>query len=129
MKVKLISISGHGTEASPYIGGTDKVIDKDIVLSKDEVLRGIILTAFDPDVDGSRRVSDDILPVITLSHINNLNARIFSVVDAIFPDKRQHDAVRDMLRDVTFQWYMGHLDSLTDTWRKQPDEAKNEVKE
>jgi len=126
-KVKLITQEGYGTERNPIIGGSEKVITLDLKLDKNEHIRGVVIYDFDVEEDGSRRSSDDILPVIPYEFINNLVARLLKIVDASYPDGEQRKAVRDLIMGEAWSWYNGQTDNdLREAWRKDkyPNYAK-----
>jgi hypothetical protein len=126
-KVKLITQEGYGTERNPMILGSGKVLTLDTRLGKNEHIRGVVIYDFDVDDDGSRRASDDIMPVVPYEFINNLVARLLKIVDASYPDGEQRKAVRDLIMAEAWNWYHGLTDGdLVEAWRKDkfPNYAK-----
>lgn len=117
-KVKLITQEGFGTEANPFIGGSEKVLTLDIQLQPNEHIRGVVIYDFDIEEDGSRRSSDDIMPVVPYEFINGLVGKLMGVIDASLPEGTQHDAVRTLIMDKAWDWYHGQTESLVDPWRK-----------
>jgi len=118
-KIKLITMQGYGTEANPYIGGSEKVITLAETLAPNEFINAVVMFDFDEDPDGSRQASDDMDPVVRTSHINNLVARVLKHIDATFADKVQRKAMRDLLMSECWGWYTGLTsDTVREAWRK-----------
>src|ERR1700712_3442219 len=103
-KVKLITQQGFGSEANPIKDGSEKVVTLDLELGINEHVRGVVIYDFDVQEDGSRRGSDDVLPVIPYESINGLVGRLMGVIDASFNDKQKRDAVRSLLMDTAWAW-------------------------
>lgn len=106
-KVKLRVVEGFGTNASPYIGGTSRDVEVDLELKDNENIRGVIISDFTPEEDGSVRVSPDELPVIPYEFINHLVGKVLTVSDAAFSDVEQRKAFKDLLTQAIWQWYQG----------------------
>ncbi len=117
-KVKLLVVEGGGTNSSPYIGGTERIIDLNVTIPENENIVEIIRYDFDTNEKGETRSNDDLQPVVTLSHINGLVGKVLTIVDASFSDPEQRKAAKDLLKDSIYGWYMSQGDMFTDTWRK-----------
>lgn len=121
-KVKLIVCEGYGSQAKPYSMGTEKVIDIGLRVPETYDIKGIVRTDFDEEWDErlkekTRRVSDAIDPVVRYERINDLVGKLLTLVDAMFPDREQRKAAKDLFKKTAWDWYMGQSDGLTEPWR------------
>lgn len=111
-KVKLI------VEKYNSLPGMGRVIDLELRLDESERVAGVIRTDFDPEQDGSRRVSDDVDPVVPFEHINHLVGKLLTIVDASTADKEQRQAQKDLFKQAAWDWYSAHGDALYRTASK-----------
>jgi len=116
-KVKLIVFEGYGTNYQPYINDNHEVIDLDIRVPESHSIGGIIRTDFDPDKDGSTRVSDDFEQMLTTNKVNNLTGKVLTQIDAMISDPEQRKAMKDIFRDILWNWYADGLDGLREPWQ------------
>lgn len=116
-KVKLIVCEGYGSQGKPRVGGTEKVIDLKIEVPDTYDIMGVIRTDFDVESDGSKRSSDELDPVIRFERINDLVGKLLTQVDAVFSDPKQRKAMKDLFRQIAWNWYMAQSDELTEPWR------------
>lgn len=123
-QVKLIVQEGFGSENRPYLD-RGKVIELDLRVPETHSIIGVIRTDFDKEKDGSKRASDDIVPVIAFERVNNLVGRILTLVDLAFSDPEQRKAAKDLFKQVPWDWYMGHTEHATEAWRL--DKSKGET--
>lgn len=117
-KVKLLVVEGNGSNYSPYIGGTEKVLHTTIELPEHLNIVQVIRCDFEADKNGNRRASDDIQPIITLDHMNSLVGKVLTIIDATFTDPEQRKASKDLLKETMYNWYMSQGEAFTDTWRR-----------
>lgn len=106
-KVKLRVVEGYGTNQNPYIGGTGREVETDVILKDNEHVRAITLYDFPIEENGSQRASDDVIPVIPYEFINHLVGKVLTVADASFSDPEQRKAVKDLFTQAVWQWYEG----------------------
>jgi hypothetical protein len=116
-KIKLVIAEGYGTDNKPYLGG-DSVIDLNLEVPDTHSITGIIRTDFDEDTDGSKRISDDLIPVVSYDRINYLVGKLLTVVDASFSDMEQRKAVKDLIKQIPWDWHNSMTESLVLPWRK-----------
>lgn len=118
-KVKLIVCEGYGSERRPWRLGEGKVIDLGIEVPDTHDILAVIRSDFDVDEDGSRRVDDDINPVVRYERINDLVGKLLTLVDSMFSDPKQRKAAKDLFTQTAWSWYSGQTsDSVVEVWRE-----------
>lgn len=116
-KVKLIVFEGYGSDRSPFVNNNAEVTS-DLQVPETYSIQGLVRTDFDGDKDGSRRTSDELLPVIDVGAINHLVGRIMTLADSMFSDKEQRKAAKDLLMRELWDWHGAEIELLTEPWRK-----------
>lgn len=101
-----------------------RVLDINIRLDEDEKVYGIIRTDHDPNDKGERQVSPDIDPMIYMGYINHLTGKLLTFADASFSDIEQRSAFKDMLKQITWNWYTAHSETLSYAYREWRRESK-----
>jgi hypothetical protein len=119
-KVKLVIAEGYGSETNPFIGDAS-VVDPGLKVPETHSIIGVIRTDFDEDADGSKRVSDDLAPVIHTTGINHLVGKLLTLADAAFNDREQRKAFRDLVIQTTWDWYWGNSHTPVSAWGKGKD--------
>lgn len=113
-KIKLVIAEGY---TNPVIGETS-VIDPVLKVSDTHNIIGVVRTDFDEDADGSKRVSDDLAPVIHTEGINHLVGKLLTLTEAAFSDQEQRKAFKDLVMQTTWDWYYGNSHALVPAWRQ-----------
>jgi hypothetical protein len=90
---------------------------KDLRVPEDQRIIGIVRTDFDPEENGDVRTSDDLDPVINIDNINYLVGQVLTLVEGTIADPDQRKAAKDLHKQVIWNWYTGHMETLTRTWR------------
>lgn len=116
-KVKLVVCEGYGSQGNPRLGGTEKIIDLDLELPDSQNVMGIIRTNFEVEPDGSKRVSDGLNPVVRYERINTLVGKLLTVMDATFTDLEQRKAMKDIVKQVAWDWYDNQNEELVSVWQ------------
>lgn len=110
-KVKLI-VRKHGSLDD------GRVVDIDLRVPESENVIGIIRTDFDTADDGSSRASDNIDPIVPYERINDLVGRLLTMIDATFTDKEQREAMKDLYKQIAWDWYGKQKEPLHRPWDK-----------
>ena len=118
-KVKLI------TEKKNQLG-FGELVSTDVEVPEDVTIIGLARSDFEPATDGSRRVNDDIVPIIHMQSINNLVGKLMTQVEASTPDPEQRKASKDIFRQIAWEWYTNHIENLTRAWRFDKGYEKND---
>lgn len=88
-----------------------------LTLKKDERVRGIVETDFEPNDRGEVQTSDNLDVVIYIEDINNLVGRIKTLIEASTSDPEQRKASKDVFNNEIWSWYTGRSETLGRTWR------------
>lgn len=118
-KVKLIV----GSLSIPNDGA---VIRTGVSVPEDQRIVGIIRTDFDPASDGSVRASDDLDPVISYERINDLVGKLLTMIDATFTDKEQRQAMKDLYKQIAWDWYQNQQQPLQRPWENDREIANSD---
>ena len=74
---------------------------------------GIVLAEFEPDSDGTKRVSGEFLPVIGINDMNNLSGKLMTLIDATFSDAEQRKAMKDLFTQTAWGWFHDRADRVS----------------
>lgn len=121
-KVKLVICKGYGSGNRPYETEDSRVIDTGIEVPDTHDIVSLIRTDFDVEEDGSKRVSDEVDPVMRHEAINGLVGKLLTIVDATFTDIEQRKAQKDIVMQACWDWYNAQGEHIV--WF-----AKNNTKE
>jgi len=101
----------------------------DCPLGQDEHVRAVIEYNFPIEADGSQRVGEDYEPVVTIAHMNNLNGKLMTLVEATFSDPEQRHAMKDIFGQTIWGWYMGNMDSIGNSIREAKKKVRSDKQE
>lgn len=108
-KVKLVIVKKNTL-------GYGDLVSTTVELPEDTKIIGVARSEFEPESDGSQRVSDDLVPVMHLESINNLIGKLMTQVEASITDPEQRKAAKDIYRQLVWEWYTNHTSSLSRAW-------------
>lgn len=94
------------------------VVDTELKVPDTQQILGVIRTEFDSDSDGTTRASDDIVPLIPYERINDLVGKLLTMIDASVVDAEQRKAMKDIYRQIAWDWYDNQQQLLDYPWRK-----------
>ncbi len=126
-QAKFLVMQGYGTERNPFVYGSERLC-VDGKIGANENVRAVIVSDFDPEPDGGRRLGSDVLPVVPLEYTNNLTGRLLTIIDATFSDPEQRKAMKDLFSQSLWSWYSGNIDSLSEYLREaeKKDQSVNQ---
>lgn len=80
-------------------------VTKTIDIDEKRKAIGVVMAEFEPDSDGTKRVSGEFLPTIGIHDMNNLNGKLLTLIDATFSDNEQRKAMKDLFTQTAWGWY------------------------
>lgn len=100
------------------------VVETEVRVPEHQQVIGIIRTDFDPAEDGTTRASDDLAPVIPYERINDLVGKLLTQVEASIVDDTQRQAMKDLFKQIAWDWYTSQSKELHEPWRESRPKEK-----